>query len=57
MLGAPSKIFYKSDEKMLIQRGSNSENLKDEDKPDFFFNYFTMGVVGFKIFYSQLLGY
>uniref|UniRef100_A0A914C5C0 Uncharacterized protein n=1 Tax=Acrobeloides nanus TaxID=290746 RepID=A0A914C5C0_9BILA len=43
-LGAPSKIYYKSDEKMLIQRGSNSENLKDEDKPDFFFNYFTMGV-------------
>ncbi|KAI1718078.1 PHAF1 protein [Ditylenchus destructor] len=45
-LGAPSKIFYKSDEKMLIQRGSNSENLKNVDQPDFFFNYFTLGLVG-----------
>jgi hypothetical protein len=40
-LGAPSKIFYKSDEKMLIQRGPNQ--VKIDDKPDMFFNYFTMG--------------
>ncbi|TKR92110.1 hypothetical protein L596_006826 [Steinernema carpocapsae] len=44
-LGAPSKIFYKSDERMLIQRnaGDRSENLND-NRPDFFFNYFSMGV-------------
>uniref|UniRef100_A0A915EUK7 Uncharacterized protein n=1 Tax=Ditylenchus dipsaci TaxID=166011 RepID=A0A915EUK7_9BILA len=45
-LGAPAKIFYKSDEKMLIQRGSSSENLKNVDRPDFFFNYFSLGLVG-----------
>lgn len=44
-LGAPSKIFCKSDEKMLIQKGSSSENLKKDDRPDFFFNYFTLGLV------------
>lgn len=44
-LGAPSKIFYKSDEKMLIQRGPSQVKI-DDDKPDMFFNYFTMGTVG-----------
>ncbi|KAH7728429.1 hypothetical protein AAVH_03740 [Aphelenchoides avenae] len=43
-LGAPSKTFCKSDEKMLIQKGSSSENLKKDDRPDFFFNYFTLGL-------------
>lgn len=32
---------------MLIQRGSNSENLRNVDKPDFFFNYFSLGMVNF----------
>lgn len=44
-LGAPSKTFCKSDEKMLIQKGSSSENLKKDDRPDFFFNYFSLGLV------------
>lgn len=48
-LGAPSKIYYKSDDKMLIQRrGTRPERMHrggdDEDKPDFFFNYFSLGM-------------
>nr|CAD2203772.1 unnamed protein product [Meloidogyne enterolobii] len=49
-LGAPSKIYYKSEEKMLIQRSTTvSERLNDgeDDKADFFFNYFSLGMVGF----------
>lgn len=44
-LGAPAKVYYKSEEKMLIQRGSSSHNFKrNDDKPDFFFNYFSLGL-------------
>jgi len=44
-LGAPSKIYYKSDERMLIQRsGCDSESLTNGDQPDYFFNYFTLGL-------------
>ncbi|CAK5089422.1 unnamed protein product [Meloidogyne enterolobii] len=46
-LGAPSKIYYKSEEKMLIQRSTTgSERLNDgeDDKADFFFNYFSLGM-------------
>jgi len=44
-LGSPSKIYFKSDDKMLIQKGTNSQNLRSsQDKPDFFFNYFTLGL-------------
>lgn len=31
---------------MLIQRGSNSESI-NLDKPDIFYNYFTLGLVGY----------
>uniref|UniRef100_A0A0K0F6N2 UPF0183 protein C16orf70 (inferred by orthology to a human protein) n=1 Tax=Strongyloides venezuelensis TaxID=75913 RepID=A0A0K0F6N2_STRVS len=44
-LGSPSRIFYKSDEKMLIQKGVFKETKNDEEKADYFFNYFTMGLV------------
>ncbi|CAJ0575346.1 unnamed protein product, partial [Mesorhabditis spiculigera] len=40
-LGAPSKVYYKSEDKMIIHRGQN----ESKDEPDFFFNYFSMGVV------------
>ncbi|KAI6241192.1 hypothetical protein M3Y99_00342500 [Aphelenchoides fujianensis] len=43
-LGAPSRVFYKSEDKMLIQRGSSSESIGNPDKPDVFFNYFTLGL-------------
>lgn len=49
-LGAPSNIYYKSEEKMLIQRrrdvGPERFNNSEEHRPDFFFNYFTLGMVG-----------
>ena len=53
-LGAPSKIYDKSEEKMLIQKGTGPERLNqhdDDNMPDFFFNYFTLGLVsnGFSI--------
>jgi hypothetical protein len=52
-LGAPSNIYYKSDDKMLIQRsgGTGTERLNegDEEKPDFFFNYFSLGMVSLAI--------
>ena len=55
-LGAPSKIYYKSEEKMLIQRsntGSERLNEDEEDKPDFFFNYFSLGMVGELIYINN----
>ncbi|GMR55855.1 hypothetical protein PMAYCL1PPCAC_26050, partial [Pristionchus mayeri] len=40
-LGAPSKVFYKSDDKMSIHKGRAKETV--EPQPHFFFNYFSMG--------------
>ncbi|KAK5965185.1 hypothetical protein GCK32_021907, partial [Trichostrongylus colubriformis] len=42
-LGAPSKVFYKSEDKMSIHRGGCKETLSPQ--PHFFFNYFSMGLV------------
>ncbi|CAB3408265.1 unnamed protein product [Caenorhabditis bovis] len=42
-LGAPSKVYYKSEDKMKIHRGSTKETLIG--LPHFFFNYFSMGLV------------
>ena len=60
-LGAPSKIYYKSEEKMLLiqRKGTSPERLNqhdDDNMPDFFFNYFTLGLVsGFSItFYAKI---
>ncbi|CAD5209710.1 unnamed protein product [Bursaphelenchus xylophilus] len=44
-LGAPSRVFYKSDEKMLIQKGLDSKKLGDGESTDIFFNYFSLGLV------------
>ncbi|KAK5967619.1 hypothetical protein GCK32_020451, partial [Trichostrongylus colubriformis] len=41
-LGAPSKVFYKSEDKMSIHRGGCKETLSPQ--PHFFFNYFSMGL-------------
>ncbi|CAI5437468.1 unnamed protein product [Caenorhabditis angaria] len=43
-LGAPSKIYYKSDDKMKIHRGASKETFGGQ--PHFFFNYFSMGIHG-----------
>ncbi|KJH49996.1 hypothetical protein DICVIV_03869 [Dictyocaulus viviparus] len=42
-LGAPSRVFYKSEDKMSIHRGGCKETLSPQ--PHFFFNYFSMGLV------------
>uniref|UniRef100_A0A8R1HHE3 Uncharacterized protein n=1 Tax=Caenorhabditis japonica TaxID=281687 RepID=A0A8R1HHE3_CAEJA len=42
ILGAPSKVFYRSDDKMKIHRGLHKETLYGP--PNFFFNYFVMGL-------------
>lgn len=60
-LGAPNKTFFKSDEKMLIQRGPNQLRF-DDNKPDIFFNYFSLGTVSLiffikKYYCKQLLAF
>uniref|UniRef100_A0A1I7WS19 Pecanex-like protein n=1 Tax=Heterorhabditis bacteriophora TaxID=37862 RepID=A0A1I7WS19_HETBA len=51
-LGAPSKVFYKSEDKMSIHRGANKETLNP--LPHFFFNYFSMGLVSLSVNLSFL---
>uniref|UniRef100_A0A0N4W3W3 SUI1 domain-containing protein n=1 Tax=Haemonchus placei TaxID=6290 RepID=A0A0N4W3W3_HAEPC len=52
-LGAPSKVFYKSEDKMSIHRGGCKETLSPQ--PHFFFNYFSMGLVSFFFSISFIL--
>lgn len=47
-LGAPSRIFYKSEDKMKIH---NAHARKATTRSDFFFNYFTLGLVCLMIEY------
>uniref|UniRef100_A0A0N5ARP2 UPF0183 protein CG7083 n=1 Tax=Syphacia muris TaxID=451379 RepID=A0A0N5ARP2_9BILA len=42
-LGAPSKLNYRSDEKMMVHRGNESERLR-QTQTHFFFNYFSLGM-------------
>lgn len=44
-LGTPSRIFYKSDDKMKIHSKEAHKKVMNIDS-DYFFNYFTMGFVG-----------
>jgi hypothetical protein len=53
MLGAPSKVFYKTEDKMLIQRGSESEDINSVDNPDIFYNYFSLGLVSFDYLFAK----
>lgn len=41
-LGAPSRVFFKSEDKMKIH--SPSAHKRVQRKSDFFFNYFTLGI-------------
>jgi hypothetical protein len=42
-LGAPSKVFYKDEDKMVIHNPS-PQKLHFSSHSDFFFNYFTLGM-------------
>ena len=43
-VGAPSRIFYKSEDKMKIH-SPNAHRKSASLKSDYFYNYFTMGLV------------
>ena len=43
-VGAPSRIFYKSEDKMKIH-SPNAHRKSASLKSDYFYNYFTMGMV------------
>lgn len=42
-LGAPSRVFFKSEDKMKIHSPSAHKRVQNK-RSDFFFNYFTMGI-------------
>jgi hypothetical protein len=42
--GAPSEVFYKSEDKMRIHT-PNALRRDTDTKSDYFFNYFTLGLV------------
>lgn len=44
-LGAPSKVFYKSEDKMRIHSPNAHRKTTTAIKSDYFFNYFTLGMV------------
>lgn len=48
-LGAPSKVFYKSEDKMKIH-SPDANRRAAHRRSDYFFNYFTLGLVSFKNF-------
>lgn len=43
-LGAPSKVFYKSEDKMKIHSADAHKRVHSPNA-DYFYNYFTLGVV------------
>lgn len=43
-IGAPSKVFYKSEDKMRIH-APNAHRRVATNRSDYFFNYFTLGLV------------
>eukprot|EP00118_Oscarella_pearsei_P012069 m.85746 g.85746 ORF g.85746 m.85746 type:complete len:134 (+) comp36465_c0_seq4:700-1101(+) len=44
MLGSPSKVYYKDDDRMTIHSPSPCK-LRQSQHSDYLFNYFTLGVV------------
>ena len=48
-VGAPNRIFYKSEDKMKIH-SPNAHRKASQLKSDYFYNYFTFGMV-------SLIGY
>ena len=53
-LGAPSKVFYKSEDKMRIH-SPNAHRSATDSKSDYFFNYFTLGIVSVYQVYNFLI--
>lgn len=49
-LGAPCRVFYKSEDKMRIH-SPNAHRRVTACKSDYFFNYFTLGMVSFFYYY------
>lgn len=45
MLGTPSQIFYKSEDKMKIHSPNVHRHISVPRRSDYFFNYFTLGFV------------
>lgn len=48
-IGCPSKVFYKSEDKMKIH-SPNNLHCVTADLSDYFFNYFTLGMVSYLYF-------
>lgn len=49
-LGAPSKVFYKSEDKMKIH-SPDANRRAAQRRSDYFFNYFTLGLVSTLLFH------
>ena len=47
-IGAPNRVFYKSEDKMKIH-SPNAHRKASLLKSDYFYNYFTFGMVSFKM--------
>lgn len=45
MLGTPSQVFYKSEDKMKIHSPNVHRHISVPRRSDYFFNYFTLGFV------------
>lgn len=46
-LGAPSRVFYKAEDKMKIH-SPNAHRRVTARRSDFFYNYFTLGIVRYR---------
>lgn len=45
LLGSPSQVFYKSEDKMKIHSPNAHLHVKTPRRSDYFFNYFSLGLV------------
>lgn len=45
LLGTPSQVFYKSEDKMKIHSPNAHLHVKTPRRSDYFFNYFSLGLV------------
>lgn len=52
MLGTPSQVFYKSEDKMKIHSPNVHKHISVPRRSDYFFNYFTLGFVSIYLTYN-----